>query len=197
MLGSTARGSGIPVTPLGRSVSMPLERSSCVRSNSFRGVRLESPVSGSHPSDSRDSVATNSKPVAEPLIVCTLLSLDPSWQWFAPLFDRIRWQFYGGNPRNWLERKITRPALASWRACWQSIRSADSGHAALVISHDARVTARVAIAARLQRVRIPHVAWGFNFTTLPRGAQRKDDGLGVPGCRPIRRLFEPGTIALL
>ena len=59
-----------------------------------------------------------------PLIICTMLGLSPSWNWFAPLFDRIRWEFYGGNPRNWLERMITRPALASWRACWESIRAA-------------------------------------------------------------------------
>ena len=42
-----------------------------------------------------------------------------------------------------------------------------------MISHDARVTARVAIAARMQGVRIPHVAWGFNFTTLPQGPHRR------------------------
>jgi glycosyltransferase involved in cell wall biosynthesis len=101
-----------------------------------------------------------------------MLGLSPSWNWFAPLFDRIRWEFYGGDPRNWLERMITRPALASWRACWESIRAAHRQQAALVISHDARVTWRVAVATRMQGVRIPHVAWGFNFTTLPRGPQR-------------------------
>ena len=107
-----------------------------------------------------------------PLVVCTMLDLSPSWNWFAPLFDRIRWEFYGGDPRNWLERMITRPALVSWRACWESIRAAQRQQAALVISHDARVTWRVAVATRMQGVRIPHVAWGFNFTTLPRGPQR-------------------------
>ena len=107
-----------------------------------------------------------------PLVVCTTLMHSPDWNWFAPVFDRIRWQFYGSRPRNWLDRTITRPALASWRACSESIRAAGRQRADLVISHDARITARVAVAARLQRVQIPHVAWGFNFTTLPRGAHR-------------------------
>ena len=78
-----------------------------------------------------------------------------------------------GQPRNWLERKVRRPSLAAWRTCWESISAADHGQAALVISHDARITARCALAARIQRVRTPHVAWGFNFTSLPRGPQRR------------------------
>jgi len=99
--------------------------------------------------------------------------MEPSWRWFAPIFARIRWEFFRSNPRNWLDRTVRRPSLAAWRTCWESIRAADRGQAALVISHDARITARCAIAARIQRVRTPHVAWGFNFTTLPRGPQRR------------------------
>jgi glycosyltransferase involved in cell wall biosynthesis len=108
----------------------------------------------------------------QPLIVCTSLN-NSSWRWFAPRFAQTRWEFFGVKPRNLLERKIKRPALASWRACWESIRTARREQAALVISHDARITFRCAQAARVQRVRIPHVAWGFNFTTLPRGAHRR------------------------
>jgi glycosyltransferase involved in cell wall biosynthesis len=107
------------------------------------------------------------------LIVCTTLAVDPSWTWFAPIFPRIRWEFFRSNPRNWLEQRVRRPSLAAWRTCWESVRAADQGEAALVITHDARITARCAMAARIQRVRTPHVAWGFNFTTLPRGAQRR------------------------
>ncbi|MGA7496477.1 MAG: glycosyltransferase family 4 protein [Isosphaeraceae bacterium] len=109
----------------------------------------------------------------QPVIVCTMLGIAPSWKWFAPIFDQIRWEFYGGNPRNWLERKITRPALGSWRSCWESVQFARRRDAALVISHDGRVTSRVAVVARIHRLRAPHVAWGFNFTTLPQGPQRR------------------------
>src|SRR5262245_57518609 len=108
-----------------------------------------------------------------PLVVCTTLIPYPSWRWFAPMFDRVRWEFFGLRPRNWLERTVKRTALASWRSCWDSIGTAHREHAALLISHDARVTFRCATAARLKRVQIPHVAWGFNFTTLPAGPQRR------------------------
>ena len=119
-----------------------------------------------------DAVVRESS-TGQPLIVCTTLNSSPSWRWFAPRFGKARWEFFGGKPRNWLERTIKRPALAQWRACWESIQTARREHAALVISHDARVTFRCAQSARLQGLRIPHVAWGFNFTTLPRGAYRR------------------------
>jgi glycosyltransferase involved in cell wall biosynthesis len=89
------------------------------------------------------------------------------------VFHQIRWDFFGANPRNLLERKIGRPDIASWRACWQGIRMAGRERASLMISHDARITYRSALAARTQSVRVPHVAWGFNFTTLPRGLHRR------------------------
>jgi glycosyltransferase involved in cell wall biosynthesis len=110
---------------------------------------------------------------SQPLVVCTTLSHSPSWRWFERVFDKLRWDFYGARPRNVLERRITRPALASWRACWQAVQAARRNRAVLLISHDARITFRTALAARLGRLRIPHVAWGFNFTTLPRGRHRK------------------------
>jgi len=110
---------------------------------------------------------------SQPLIVCMSLNDPAAWKWFAPRFDKTRWEFFGVQSRNWLERTIKRPALAPWRSCWESIRTARREHADLLISHDARLTFRCAQSARLQRVRIPHVAWGFNFTTLPRGAYRR------------------------
>ena len=108
-----------------------------------------------------------------PLVVCTMLFTDPTWKWFAPWFEHTRWEFFGGSPRNWMERRITKPALASWRGCWDSVRTAGREGAALLISHDARITFRCAQLARMQRFRVPHVAWGFNFTTLPRGRHRR------------------------
>ena len=60
----------------------------------------------------------------QPLIVCTTLFSNLSWRWFAPLFGKALLGVFRGNPRNWLERTIQRPALAQWRACWESIRIA-------------------------------------------------------------------------
>ncbi len=118
--------------------------------------------------------AASREPTDErPLIVCSSLSTNPSWRWFAPRFEQTSWQFFSVAPRNRLERLIKRPALAPWRACWESVRTARRQHAKLIISHDARITYRCAQSARLQKARVPHLAWGFNFTTLPRGLYRR------------------------
>jgi glycosyltransferase involved in cell wall biosynthesis len=110
---------------------------------------------------------------SRPLVVCATLGLGSSWTWFSPRFDRIRWEFFRANPRNWLERKVRRPSLAAWGSCWRASRAAGRQGAALFFSHDARITYRCAESMRMQGVRVPHVAWGFNFTTLPRGPARR------------------------
>jgi glycosyltransferase involved in cell wall biosynthesis len=108
-----------------------------------------------------------------PLVICATIGHEPSWKWFAPVFDQIRWEFFGADPQSWLERKVSRPALASWRSCWEAGRAARREHAAMLFSHDARITFRCAQAVRIQGARVPHVAWGFNFTTLPKGPARR------------------------
>jgi glycosyltransferase involved in cell wall biosynthesis len=108
-----------------------------------------------------------------PLIVCATPPMEASWKWFAPIFPKIRWQFFPCNPRGALERIVKRPSLAAWRSSWEAVRTAKRGNARLIISHDGRVTARCSLVAKAQRVTIPHVAWGFNFTNLPEGSQRR------------------------
>ena len=108
----------------------------------------------------------------QPLIVCTMLSIAPSWKWFAPIFDQVRWEFYGGDPRNWLEQDYA-ARLGVMAVVLGIGPGRPARDAAMVISHDGRVTSRVAVVARIHRLRVPHVAWGFNFTTLPRGPQRR------------------------
>jgi hypothetical protein len=108
-----------------------------------------------------------------PLVVCPTIALQPSWRWFGPVLDQIRWEFFGADPRSWLERHVSRPNLASWRSCWEAVQTAQCQHAALVISHDARISFRCAQSMRMQGAKIPHVAWGFNFTSLPQGLLRR------------------------
>ena len=71
------------------------------------------PVSGRYPMNETnvepDAVVRESS-TGQPLIVCTMLYSSPSWTWFAPWFGKTRWEFFGGKPRNWLERTIKRPA---------------------------------------------------------------------------------------
>ena len=43
------------------------------------------------------------------------------------------------------------------------------GQASLLFSIEPKITARCAIGMRIRRVQTPHIAWSFNFSTLPRG----------------------------
>ncbi len=52
--------------------------------------------------------AVRESSTGQPLIVCTTIISSPSWRWFAPRFDKARWEFFWVEPRNWLERTIER-----------------------------------------------------------------------------------------
>lgn len=80
---------------------------------------------------------------------------------------RLRWIFHDGNRSSRLERIITRPNLARFRACWNCARDARRHRADLLITHLPRTTCWVAVFCWLLRVRTPHIAFSFNFTDLP------------------------------
>ena len=108
----------------------------------------------------------------KPLVVCAS-PMSPSWRWFSHLFTEIQWQFFSAHPRNWLERRVHRPNLAATRSCWNAIEAARRDKAALLISLDPRVTFRCETFMHMRRFRIPHVAWGFNFNSLPHDRLRR------------------------
>lgn len=106
-----------------------------------------------------------------PLIInvaATGLGPNQEWRWFEKHFpDRLRWEFWGNSPKNWLERQIKHPNLALTRASWQAAKLACREHASLFVSHDPRATLRCSVALELLRCKIPHFCWTLNFARLP------------------------------
>jgi len=103
-----------------------------------------------------------------PLIVNVTTFGLGQWRWFEKYFPgRLRWEFWGNSPENWLERRIKHPNLALTRASWQAAKLAHAEHARLFVSHDPRATLRCSIALELLRCRIPHFCWTLNFARLP------------------------------
>ena len=82
---------------------------------------------------------------------------------FPPGFERVD---FSGIPRNRLERIIRRPRLSRYRAAFAAALTAEGTH---VISHLPRMTAAVADGLTLFRRNAPHLAFSFNFTSLPTG----------------------------
>ena len=110
-----------------------------------------------------------------PLIVCCASIPDRRWRWFEPQFaDRTRWEFHYATSVGLRAARIPYvSAVAQTYQCWRAVRSAKRNRAEMLITHDPRVTFR---AARLQKAvgaRMPHVAWSFNFDSLPRGLLRR------------------------
>ena len=83
-----------------------------------------------------------------------------------------RWTFYRNAPKNALERLVRKPSLARYRAAYEAAGDARRASRALVVSHLPRATRALATAMRMRRATAPHVAFSFNFTDLPTGADR-------------------------
>jgi glycosyltransferase involved in cell wall biosynthesis len=103
-------------------------------------------------------------------IGCCAEVADPDWRWFAgdlgpPLAE---WTFFSTGIRGVWEKLITRPALSRYRACHELASGARSGEFDLIITHLPLVTCWTETFCRRRR-KCPHVAFAFNFTTLPTG----------------------------
>ncbi len=80
---------------------------------------------------------------------------------------RTAWIGHSGLPSNALERRVRRPRLSRYRAAWNA--TGEERRSAVLISHLPRMTQAVELAARVRGRRLPHLAFSFNFTDLPRG----------------------------
>ncbi|WP_174273326.1 glycosyltransferase [Sphingomonas bacterium] len=99
--------------------------------------------------------------------------ITPTDDRFIDLEDRagpVEWVRLSGLPATAIERRITRPRLSRYRAAWQAARAA--GDRSIVISGLPLMTGAVANALTLARKHPAHLAFAFNFTTLPNGARR-------------------------
>lgn len=87
------------------------------------------------------------------------------------------WRNFSGLPKTRLERLVRKPRLSRLRAAWTGVSSAGRSP---IISHLPRMTAAVSAAQSIQGNRSRHLAFSFNFTDLPTGAD----------FRRLRRAFE-------
>lgn len=109
----------------------------------------------------------------EPLTVVNVAELSPGDAFVdLPAVDGrpLRWIGHSGLPANAIERRVRRPRLSRYRAAAAAAR--DGRHADALISHLPRMTAAAESFARLFGRRAPHLAFAFNFTKLPTGADR-------------------------
>ena len=127
-----------------------------------------------------------------PLVVNVIPYQANDWRWFeADTADQIRWEFRGLGPLSWLEHKLRFSSLALTRACHRAVRFAQREGASLLISHDPKTTYRCAEVNRRAKHPIPHLAWSFNFASLPRGLKRR---LMIAAFRDVDRFIVFSTM---
>ena len=82
-----------------------------------------------------------------------------------------------GRARNALERRIRRPALARWRAAAEAVgtarQAAAGSEAPVLVSHLPLMATATETLRRIRCPKVPHIAFAFNFTDLPRGLRRR------------------------
>lgn len=105
------------------------------------------------------------------LTVVDVAQLAPANEPFCDLRELdgrpIRWLRHSGLPETALERRITRPMLSRYRACWKA--ASDAGRASALVSHMPWTSALTALLMRQRRTVRPQLAFAFNFTTPPSG----------------------------
>lgn len=97
-------------------------------------------------------------------IVVNVSDLMPVGAVFAPMPSGHERVDVSGLPRNPWERRVRRPNVARLRAAVEAVRLARGG---AIISHLPRMSAAVAAVQIAARSTAPHLAFSFNFTTLP------------------------------
>jgi glycosyltransferase involved in cell wall biosynthesis len=109
----------------------------------------------------------------QPITIVNVADLSPR-EPFVDLHEYqgrpVRWIHHSGLPQNALERMVRRPRLSRYRAAAAAVR--DARGAQVLISHLPRMTAALQSFARFIGKPIPHLAFSFNFTDLPRGMDK-------------------------
>lgn len=118
--------------------------------------------------DNVASVKLDPSPNKGRVIAINVADLSPVNDPFTQInSDDIDWISFSGIPRNWLERRVGKFKLSSYRAALEAARSVRPGN--IVISHLPGMAAVVATALAAIGKRPPHLAFSFNFTDLPVG----------------------------
>lgn len=82
------------------------------------------------------------------------------------------WHFFSAESQNVVEQYISRPKISRVRACLQTAKIARQAETGLVVSHLPRTTAMLEEVRHLYHIKLPHLAFAFNFTELPGGFMR-------------------------
>ncbi|MBX2812508.1 MAG: glycosyltransferase family 4 protein [Myxococcales bacterium] len=101
-----------------------------------------------------------------------------------PKSSKIKFRHFDRVPKNSIERRVyrsnpnARPDITGYRACAEAVLGAARNELDLLVTHLPTFAVRTAGMRRMlpreQRLsaRTPHLAWAFNFTTLPTGPKR-------------------------
>lgn len=109
-------------------------------------------------------------------VINTTDLLPPDWTFLAPydLSKTLSWRTHSGRAAP--ERPRVHPmvprAQAAWAATQDARRVVRWGGRAMLVSHLPTMSAATELARRVTVPDAPHVAFAFNFTTLPQGARR-------------------------
>ena len=97
--------------------------------------------------------------------------LSPSSERFVTLDRYIDadWLGFSAIPKNGLERKIQRPKLSRYRAAFETVLSTRHRENPFIISHMPILSVAIESAKALLGNSSPHIAFSFNYTTLPTG----------------------------
>ena len=83
------------------------------------------------------------------------------------------WGFFvKGAASSFLERRISRPDLSRYANCLRGVATARGKKDPVIISHLPKTTLYAEIFKRLLRLDCRHIAFSFNFTTLPTGIEK-------------------------
>lgn len=97
--------------------------------------------------------------------------MSPGWTFLEPYHPdpALSWDYHYGAPANILERSVRRPALGRYRAVASALFAAQKRPDSVLVSHLPGVTLAMAMGMRAMRLKRPHIAFAFNYTTLPTG----------------------------
>ncbi len=97
----------------------------------------------------------------------------PDWRFLeaACRDPKLSWDVRIGRPANAVERLVTRPALARYRASLSAIRAARKREDSVLVSHLPTQTFTTAGLASRLAPGVPHVAFAFNYTNVPTGCR--------------------------
>lgn len=106
--------------------------------------------------------------------IINLSDLDPRWNWLQNEFTHLpsTWIHYSSQsaqPFNWLPK---RQSVARFVQAYRAIEEAKKAPS-LLVSHGPRPAFYGGRIAQYLHPNLPHLAYSFNFTSLPTGYQRK------------------------